>query len=155
MKPARNLWPLAIILTFALFISGTIGLVVMACSQKVELVNNNYYDQELRFQNQLDRMQRANQLLAPATVSYDPVRQLIRFQLPIDQRRSPATGRLELYRPSAAGLDQRLDLHVDSDGVQAVDASQLARGLWKIRVNWRVASQDYFIDQKIVIGSRT
>jgi hypothetical protein len=50
MKSNRNLWPWAIVLTFVLFISGTVSLVVMACSQKVELVSQNYYEQELQFQ---------------------------------------------------------------------------------------------------------
>ena len=39
MKTPRNLWPTGIIVTFVLFFAGTIGLVVMACSQRADLVS--------------------------------------------------------------------------------------------------------------------
>src|SRR6476619_1755487 len=65
---AKNLWPYGIILTFVLFISGTVGLVVMACAQKVDLVSLDYYEQEIRFQSRLDRAARTETL--GASVSY-------------------------------------------------------------------------------------
>ena len=43
MKNSRNLWPLGIIVTFSLFFAGTVSLVVMACSQKTDLVSADYY----------------------------------------------------------------------------------------------------------------
>jgi hypothetical protein len=27
-------------------------------------------------------------------------------------------------------------------------------GLWKVRVSWTVEHQDYFLDQKVVVGSK-
>ena len=42
MKLKSNPWPFAIILTFIIFLAGTIGLVVMACTRKVDLVSSNY-----------------------------------------------------------------------------------------------------------------
>ncbi len=155
MKSPLNPWPWAILLTFVVFISGTAGLVVMACSQKVDLVNQNYYEQELRFQGQIDRVKRTEGLSAPATVAYDPARQQIRFCLPPEQRQGEVSGRIELYRPSAAGQDRQFELHPDSQGMQTVDASRLSHGLWKVRVTWRVQGQEYFLDQKLVLGTKS
>ena len=53
MATTRNLWPLGIILTLAAFITGTVGLVVMACSQRVDLVSPDYYERELKYQGQI------------------------------------------------------------------------------------------------------
>ena len=80
MKPPRNLWPLGIILTFVVFISGTVGLVVMACLHNTELVNANYYDQEIKYQARIDSEARAQQ--AGATVSYDSAARHIVISLP-------------------------------------------------------------------------
>jgi len=49
MKTSRNLWPLGILLAFGLFFAGTIGLVVMACSHKMDLVSADYYEREIKF----------------------------------------------------------------------------------------------------------
>lgn len=155
MKSNRNLWPWAIVLTFVLFISGTVSLVVMACSQRVELVSPNYYEQELQFQGQLDRMNRTSQLAAPAKVSYDPVHKLIAISLPPEHQGRKATGRIDLYRPSAAGQDRRLALQTDERGSQNLDAARLGTGLWKLRLTWQVDGQEYFHEQPVVIGSKS
>jgi hypothetical protein len=155
MKSNRNLWPWAIVLTFVLFISGTVSLVVMACSQKVELVSQNYYEQELQFQGQLDRMNRTSRLAVPASISYDPIRRLIAISLPPEHKGRMVTGHIDLYRPSAAGQDRRLTLQTDERGIQSLDAAHLGAGLWKLRLSWQVDDREYFHEQQIVIGSKS
>jgi hypothetical protein len=155
MKSNRNLWPWAIVLTLILFISGTVSLVVMACSQKVELVSANYYEQELQFQGHLDRMNRTSQLAVPASVSYDPIRKLIAISLPPEHQGRKVTGHIDLYRPSAAGQDRHFPLQPDERGLQSLDAARLGAGFWKLRLSWRVDGREYFHEQQVVIGSKS
>jgi nitrogen fixation protein FixH len=154
MKLNRNLWPVAIILVFAFFLAGTIGLVVMACTQKVDLVSSNYYEQELRFQGQIDRVKRTRQLATQAVVAYDSASKRITISLPGEQAREAVTGSIELYRPSAAGLDRQIELKVDASGVQSVDTSGLRPGLWKVRVSWTANRQEYYTDQRVIISPK-
>jgi hypothetical protein len=154
MKTPRNLWPLGIIVTFVLFFAGTVGLVVMACSQKVDLVSADYYEQELKFQGRIDRAERARHAATQAAVTYDAAARCITLSLPTDQAGHEVSGRIELYRPSASGLDRAVKLEPDIKGVQRVDASGLVPGLWKVRVSWTVEDQDYFLDQKVVVGAK-
>jgi hypothetical protein len=160
----RSLWPYAIIIAFIVFISGTVGLVVLACSQKVDLVSANYYEQEIKFQSHLDRLHRTQRLGAHASVSYDAQAQRITVWLPPGQVQPAVSGWIQLYRPSSARLDRALKLSLASDGTQTIDASPLSAGLWKIRVCWQVAPQsqegeqsvensdtDFFIDQRLII----
>jgi nitrogen fixation protein FixH len=141
MKTPRNLWPMAIVLTLVLFFCGIMTLVVIASSQKVDLVSDNYYEQELKYQGSIDSLERAKPLGAKAT--YDAPGRRIVLSLPAGQTRRNLTGAIQLYRPSEAGLDQELSLAPNSDGVQAVDASRLQPGLWKVRVSWAVEGRDY------------
>jgi hypothetical protein len=154
MKPRLNFWPWAVLLTLLLFFSGTVSLVVMACSQKVELVNQNYYAQGLKYERQIQRLRRTQRLAAPATLAYDLDRQSITFCLPPDQGHFPATGTIQLYRPSAAGQDRQIELRLDNRGSQTLDAASLSHGLWKVRVTWRVAGLEYYLDQRLVIGAK-
>jgi nitrogen fixation protein FixH len=152
MKQPRNLWPLGIILTFVLFISGTISLVVMACSQKQDLVSADYYEQEIKFQSHIDQLDRTRHLGRDGSVAYDPATRRIRIALPIAVGARASAGRIQLYRPSAAGLDRLVKLETDAQGVQFLDAASLQRGLWKVRVSWNVKDQDYFLDQTITVA---
>jgi nitrogen fixation protein FixH len=151
MKTTRNLWPLGIILTFVVFISGTVGLVVMACMHNTELVNSNYYDQEIKYQTRIDSEARAQQ--AGANVSYDRAARHIVISLPMQQSAKDVTGQIQLYRPSAAGLDKAFKFEPTVNGIQTLDAGGLQPGLWKIRVSWNVEGRDYFLDQKIIIAA--
>jgi len=148
MKAQRNLWPFGIILTFVVFISGTIGLVVMACMHSTDLVNANYYDQEIKYQARIDSEARAQQ--AGATVSYDKTAHRILIALPATKS---VAGQIQLYRPSAAGLDKEYKLQPAANGIQTLDAARLQPGLWKIRVSWNSDGRDYFIDQPIIIAA--
>jgi hypothetical protein len=154
MKTSRNPWPVAIIVTFALFFAGTVGLVVMACSHKVELVSADYYEQELKFQGRIDRVERTRSAPAQATVTYDAGDKCIIVSLSADQVGHEVSGRIELYRPSAADLDRAVKLDPDTNGVQRLDATGLAPGLWRVRITWTSEKQNYYLDQKVVLGSR-
>ena len=154
MATSRNLWPLGVITAIALFIAGTVGLIVMACSQRVELVSPDYYEQELKFQGQIDRVARTLGAASQASVTYDAARHCITVSLPVQQARREVSGRIELYRPSAAGMDRAFKLAPDTNGVQRLDAAGLAPGPWKVRVSWTVEQQDYFLDQKVVVGAK-
>jgi nitrogen fixation protein FixH len=154
MAATRNLWPLGVILTLVAFFAGTVGLVVMACSQRVDLVSPDYYEKELKFQGQIDQAGRAHHAAGPASVAYDAAGKYITVSLPAGQAGREISGRIELYRPSAAGMDRAVKLAPDAKGVQRLNAAELAPGLWKVRVSWTFDRQDYFLDEKVVVGAK-
>ena len=148
-----NPWPAAIIITFVVFFAGTVGLVVLAAHQRVDLVSNDYYEQEIRYQQRLDQVSRTSVVRSQVRVSYDPVARAIRITLPAAHAQGRAVGRVHLYRPSEAGLDRDARLELDPQGVQSVNADKLLPGLWKVRVQWKVDGQDYFVDERVIIPS--
>ena len=119
MQTSRNLWPYSIIVVCALFVVSTAGLIVMACSQKMDLVNRDYYEQELRFQGQIDRVERTRRTASQASVAYDAAQQCIIVSLPPGQAGRAVLGRVELYRPSAAGMDRAVKLEPDAERCSA------------------------------------
>src|SRR6266568_4742844 len=92
----RNFWPYGVIFAFALFITGTVGLVVLACSQKMDLVSSDYYEEEIKFQNQLDQLERTRAVSTNAYVIYDAATQSIRIVLPTAHLRAGLTGNIKL-----------------------------------------------------------
>ena len=152
MKPSRNYWPFGIATAFGFFILGTIALIVIAVGNSTELVAADYYEQELRFQGQLDRVKRVQNLPVKVTVNYDAATCAIRISLPADH--ASAQGDIHLYRPSTAGLDQCANLQLDANGTQSVGAAKLRPGLWKVKVRWTAGGQDYALEETVVVGAR-
>ena len=149
-----NPWPVAIIATFVVFFAGTVGLVVMAAHQRVDLVSKDYYEQEIRYQQRLDQVSRTRVVRSQVHVSYDALARGIRITLPADHAQRRAVGNVRLYRPSEASLDREAKLELDPQGIQTVNAANLSPGLWKVRIQWKVEGQDYFVDESVIIPRR-
>jgi hypothetical protein len=145
-------WPVCIIAWFTLAILGCGTFIVFSSRYPADLVAPDYYEQEVRYQGQIERIQRARQRAHLASVTYDASRKLIRIAMPPGQDLGGATGSIQLYRPSAMDQDRQFQLKPGRDGLQTIETANLQPGLWEVRVSWTVGRQDYFIDQRVVIG---
>ncbi len=133
-----------------LFFGGMATVVVIAATHREDLVSENYYEQELNFQNQIDGAARAEK--SGATISRDAAAGNIVIALnaaAINGKILPAT--VEFYRPSAPELDHEIQLAPKADGTQTLNVSKLANGPWLVRVKWNAGGKEYFLEQKIVI----
>jgi len=150
MKTNRNLWPLGIIVTFGLFFVGMASVIVIAATHRDSMVNANYYEQELKFQSQIDATARGQNSGAMIVSAKD----VVTVTLPVAQISPNLSGSVVLYRPSAPGLDRELPLALKTDGTQTLDVSRFAAGLWRVRVKWNAGGQDYFLEQKIAVTGK-
>lgn len=152
MKTDSNYWPVGIILGSLLFVGIFAAFVVIACTHRAELVSDNYYDQEIKFQKRIDSASRAQQL-TPVTAIYNPASRSVTVSLPREHAGQNLTGEIVLYRPSASGQDRHVALTPDNSGNQTLNVADAPQGLWRIRVQWTVRGLDYYFDQKLVIGA--
>lgn len=150
-----NPWPVAILAAFMLFISATAGLIALSAWRPDDLVAADYYEQEIRYQHQLDRLNRTQPLLAGIVVDFDPAQHSVRIALPSAHAAGLAEGRIQLYRPSAKALDREFPLRLDPHGFQMLDVRRLLPGLWKVRIHWSADGQEYFVERSLVIPPRS
>lgn len=148
----RNPWPIAITGFFIIAIIFIATFIAFAVRQREDLVSADYYEREVRYQSQLDSMNRSQSFAAQSVVTFEPQMQTIVITLPVAQTQG-ATGNIHLYRPSDARMDRELPLALTEDGTQRLDAKKLADGLWKVRVKWNANGQDYFLDQPVIVTS--
>lgn len=150
--PIKNPWPAGLVIFFIVFIGYIVGFVIFSSSQRMDLVREDYYDQEIRFQQQIDRVQHTAPILAFAGVKYDVKDSTVTVSLPSAVAAAKVSGTINFYRPSDAGLDHEVDLVLDQHGAQTVDVRGLRTGLWKVRVEWKDKTQDYFFERRVVIA---
>jgi hypothetical protein len=89
----------------------------------------------------------------PVALDYDAEHGELKLRLPREHAVSRPAGRIRFYRPSDAALDFEIPMAVDDQGRQAVDVSARRGGLWRVRVQWKAAGQDYFFEQIVVFVS--
>ena len=71
-KPSRNYWPHAIIAWFVIFAAALGAWVTVAVRQKMDLVRADYYEEEVRYQGQVDRLNRTAALRSEVAIEHFP-----------------------------------------------------------------------------------
>lgn len=150
-KPAFNPWPYALIAFFTVFVSCVVSFGVWAVRQRVDLVGADYYEREVRFQQQIDSEARTKALGTPVGIAYDATAHRIGVSLPAGAASLGAVGKIQLYRPSDSTLDREVALAPDVTGRQSFDASELREGLWKVRVSWTTAGSAYTAEETVLV----
>lgn len=150
----RNFWPYAIVAYFVVFITGIVTWVVFAVHHEDQLVRPDYYEHEIRFQQQIDRVARTSALTSPVQILYHQKEQTISLALPANHTADSSQGVIRLYRPSDARLDREVKLALDEHGSQTVDVSNLPSGLWKVHLSWTTEGSEYYFDQPLVVARK-
>jgi hypothetical protein len=147
----KNIWPYAIIAYFVVFITGIVAWVSFAARHDDQLVRGDYYEHEIKYQAQIDRLARTRALHSESAIVYDSAKKKIHITLPTEMRGRALEGTIHLYRPSDARLDKRMSLSPSIDGVQQIDVAALQGGLWKLRLDWQTGDAEYYVEKSLVL----
>ncbi len=140
----RNPWPYAIIAYFIIFISSMVSWVVFAVHNEQELVRTDYYEQELKFQTEIERLTRAAS--APFKINYQSATQNLAISLPSDASKAS----LHFYRPSKSSLDRTLKLTL-KEGHQTLDLRDFSPGLWKLHFTWTAKEVEFSRHESLIL----
>lgn len=137
-------WGKGILLTIIVFVGFILTLVVISVRQDdIHLVTENYYEKELKYQDQIDRETSAAGLDREVLV-FDAVSKSMVLDLPVG-----AKGGLKLFRPSDERLDQELSLDILEEGKTTVPLEKLKSGYWKVQLTWTENGVDFYQEKKI------
>ncbi|WP_299189326.1 FixH family protein [uncultured Aquimarina sp.] len=136
-------WGTAIVLVFIGFISFILFFVIrMNTDKKYEhdLVTEDYYKQELAFQQEINAEKNAKALKNNIVIEKVSEGLLIKF--PEDINVENLSGTISLYRPSNKKLDFEVPITLQSSEI-LVPKNQLIEGRWNITVNWEYENTSY------------
>lgn len=137
-------WGKGILLTIVAFVAFMITLVVISVKQDdIHLVAENYYEKEIKYQDQIDR-EKAGEGLDREVLVFDEQRKSMVLDLPVG-----AKGNLQLFRPSDAKLDQDLVLNITEPGKTTIPLDKLKSGYWRIQLTWTEGGVEFYQEKKI------
>lgn len=138
-------WGKSIVVAFILFAS-FIGVLVSVClRQDIALVADDYYEQELRYQDQLDRVYNtANLAVKPEIRLKDKS-----LEVEFSRFKDITSGSVEVFRPSDQRFDRRFKLGNSNLVIQEFDVSNLPTGMYKVRLQWAMDDKEYFLESMI------
>jgi nitrogen fixation protein FixH len=142
-------WGAGITLVYATFATGTLGFVMFAMRQQVDLVSADYYPQSLAHDARMEATARADALGQTFSVEAEPEAGTRAIAWPQGMR--VETGQITLYRASDARSDRSVPVAPDSRGRQVVAVRGIERGAWTVRVDWTAGGKSYFAERRIML----
>jgi hypothetical protein len=143
-------WGIGIAMLYTGFVIGILTLVVMSSRQKVDLVAENYYEEELIFQRKIDKIERTKALTEPLLWGVN--QEGVQLQFPENMNGRKITGKVKFYCPSDNRKDKEFAINPAADLSQLIPATQLASGRYKLQVEWQADSTTYWNEGAIVIN---
>ena len=125
-----------------------ISLVYISMQQDLNLVRADYYNEELAYQDQIDRINNYKNLLnKPEIKRYGDVLSINFPQENIKMEK----GQVWLYRPSVSEMDRKFEMKLDDKNQSTIPLHGLKVGLWKIKLSWSDGSKEFFTEESIVL----
>ena len=140
-------WGSGIAIFYTLFVVTMVYMVVRASQTDVNMVQDNYYDQDLNYES--FRKSRENGLEEGVlSVNYMADRKQVRIHF--TDSSEEIVGTVQFYRPSNRGWDKRFDIVVDENYDMQIPVVELPKGYWKILVSWNANGKSYYKEEPLV-----
>lgn len=123
-------------------------LVYKCTQQKVDLVAENYYEQEVKFQGQYNSMINANKV--ENAVVADKEGSIYRITMTEKFKDKTVSGSLVFFRPDDSKLDFNLAFK-PANGQQEINLANMKKGAWRVKINWTSDGISYYQEDKLYI----
>lgn len=135
-------WGTGIVIAMVLFMIFILTFVYKSLTKEYthELVSDDYYKDELLYQNDIDKLDNAKKLNSKITVSNSDKGLTIHFPSDIDYQ--DVKGDIYFQRMSNSKLDFHKNIELISDKILIPD-SLLVSGKWIIKIDWKYKGKEY------------
>ena len=135
-------------LAYVVFIAGILFLVFKSSSQKVELVTENYYEQELKFQQKIDQAERAQSL--SSALKYGVNKNELAIFFPDEMKGVKLNAHVLIYYAADETKDKRYDLATDNAKLLIV-LPVSGKGMYELKMDWVAGNISYYSEYKFFI----
>lgn len=136
-------WGTSIVIAFGLFMTFILFFVFKVQSNPEydnELVVEEYYKHDARFQEEMQKIQSAEDLeVKPKIEAFEKG---IKITFPSEFNPKNIKGKVSLYRPSNKKLDFEIPISL-SDSTLLIPENKLVGGRWDITLNWEYEGKEF------------
>ena len=129
-----------------------IGYLIYRCTQEnIDLVADNYYEKELKFQSELKMKENTLNLSEQPTFKQVEGKNEVSLSFPDSTAAGNVNGNVTFFRPDNSKLDFTTMIKLNNEGVQYFTNEKLVHGNWKIKLTYNIAGKSYMQEEKIFI----
>lgn len=138
-------WGNKILVAILAFVTMMGTLVYKCLHTNYELVSNEYYKDELNYQNVIEATNRTTALQGIASIAVKD--DALQLALPDEMKNKSIKGSILFYCPSDESKDRKMDLKVGPDAGQRIEKTTLRPGHYTVKITWEADGQSYYSEQ--------
>jgi len=150
MKMKFN-WGTGIFIVIVIFLLAVIAFFIFITNLEINLVEDNYYEKELVYQERIDKINNTSSLPGKIMVLQEPGIVIVEFP-ELDSLFTPE-GILTFYRPSDPKQDFLVPLQLNDSSRQVLDISGIQKGKWVIKIDWAIGGTEYYYEEEVFINN--
>jgi hypothetical protein len=142
-------WGTGIVIAMMLFMAFILQFVYRSVAidkYSHELVSEDYYKDELYYQQEIDKINNGNQL--EQNVTFEHVKEGFLITFPQQMKASNITGIAYFQRPSNKSLDFQQEISL-KDSKLLINHTNLVSGKWKVKIDWKYEDKEYLLKETI------
>jgi len=142
-------WGTAMVIAMVLFMAFILQFVYRSIAldkYEHQLVSEDYYKDELYYQQEIDKMNNASKLIQ--NVKVDRVGEGMLVSFPDEMTFTEITGNVYFQRPSDERLDFQKEISL-SDHIMLIKDDKLINGKWKVKIDWKYGDDEYLFKEAI------
>ena len=141
-------WGTGIAIFLAVYMAGVIGVVIFSFQSDVNLVTEDYYQKELEYEDQIDRIRNTNSLATQPQLKLNRAAEAVLLTFPAEL--NPKKGTVLFFRPSDFTKDVNNKLKLNKKNEQVFDFTDMDAGMWKVKLQWEAENKSYYQEFVIV-----
>ena len=141
-------WGTGILIVIIIFLVTMISFAFYTTTQKVNLVEKDYYPKELNFDTQIEK--NSNTEALEEKISFIKGDSLLIVRFPSFVEAAEVEGSILVYRPSDFEEDIKYTITLDTNRSQYIPTTKLLPGKYIIKVDWAYRGVNYFQEKAII-----
>lgn len=142
-------WGHGLFVVIILGITGFLTLVFITTRERIDMVTDEYYPKELKYQNQIEKTKNYNALTQKIELKVNGDLEVIFPKL--TDKPEGITGNIHIYRPSDKRLDLQKEIQLDTTFTSMFNKSALQSGKYEVIIEWQANNQPYFAKMPLYI----
>lgn len=140
-------WGFGIFAFYTVFVLFILFLVFRSSQERVDLVTEDYYQQELEYQNIIDQKNNASRLDPGLLYTIDKMD----ISLSFPEQQEGISGMIQIYRPSNKSFDRLFKIELSDLNQMKIIMDNSPRGLYRMMIKWKHDSIDYYVERDVYL----
>lgn len=146
MKMKIN-WGTGIVIALVVMIGGMIFLVSIAVRQDYDLVDKDYYQKSVNYQQHIEEVKNTSALAEK--IKFDQSADTLKIMFPNLGNVQEYSGEIHFYSPVEEKRDETIKLKLNGNFIQSVGLKSLKSGRYTVKINWSVGKVSYYQEEGI------